>query len=491
MMEDLISTALLGTRGGTARAAVMPEDVASVLPSEAADADERLLDSAAAMTLYARAGVIPREGIELPSPAGTDQWTACTPVAAAILARICEEAMHPLLLEWLEFAARAERRPPHWMLPKLLDAAAGRRALRVPVSAIIDERGRWLTQFNLKWQFTGAGDQPPVERWQLGNRQQRGEALREVRACDPALARELLARTWGEDAAELRVEWIECLLVNLSDADEPFLESCFEDRSVRVREAAANLLCRLPESRFAQRMVARVSPLVTFRIGAAGSVLKLTRGKKASWNVALPEACDKGMLRDGVSEKPGSSMGPKQWWLQQLIGFVPLDHWTRSTGANAAELVGANGGEFAAVLTHGWLAALARRPIAEWIEPLMDVAGPDVFQSPGVLQAVPLEARSKMMKLLSSRVAQNVYFLNQLIEAWRPLDPPTSSQLLDGVDLHTLLLSEAHFALHASSISRCEGMLTGWNKAGEHPRRVDQVLAILSMRRTLRQEFTR
>jgi len=491
MMDELVSTALLGTRGATARITTLPDDVANVLPAGAAPAEEMLLDAAAAMALYARAGAKPREGVLLPAPAGADRWAECSSGAAAILAQVLEESMQPLLLEWLTLAARAERRPPHHLLPKLLDAAAARRALRTPVSAVIDERGRWLTQFNLKWQFTGAGDRPPLEQWQLGNRQQRAEALRAVRSSDPELARELITNTWGEDAAELRAEWVEGLLVNLSEADEAFLESRLDDRSARVRAAAADLLCRLPDSRLVARMAARVSPLVTFQPGVEGNVLKLTRGKPASWRVALPEAFDKEMLRDGLVEKPDQSIGPKQWWLQQMIGCVPLDHWTRATGAHATELVGAAGGEFAAVLTRGWLAALARRPVVAWIEPLLAVAGPEVCQAPSVLQAVPLASRHKVMKELSGRVAQNAHLLNSLIEAWRPLDQATSDQLFESFDILALLMSEAHFALHASSIPRWERALTTWRKAAEHQRRVDQVFAILAMRRVLHQEFTR
>jgi hypothetical protein len=489
MIDELISTALLGTRHGGGRTPALPDDLASALPKDATDNEGKFLDSAAALMLYVKAGVRARDGILPPPQAGVDRWNECSPGAAAVLTQICDEAMQPLLLEWLELAANAAFRPPHRMLPQLLDAAAARRALRTAVSRVIDERGRWLTQFNPNWQFNGAGDQGPIEQWQLGNRQQRAEALRAVRNSDPERAHELIASTWSEDAAELRAEWVGCLLVNLGDADEPFLEACFNDRSARVREAAADLACRLPESRFSQRMSARVSPLVTFQAGVEGSVLKFARGKKASWKVTLPEAFDKAMLHDGMLEKPAQGVGPKQWWLQQIIGFLPLQHWTRTYDSSAGELVAAARGEFAAVLTRGWLAALSRRPVVEWIDPLFDVAGPDIFQSPRVLQAVPPETRAKVVKEFSGRVGQNAVLLNQLFDAWRPLDQATSAQLLDSFDLGTLLMSEAHFALHHATVRRWEHMLSSWDKTGDHQRRVDQVLTVLALRRALHQEL--
>ncbi len=491
MMDQLVSTALLGTRGESPRLPPLPEEVSGVLPANEPAAEAKLLDAAAAMTLYLRAGTKPVQGIVPVAPAARDQWQECSPGATAILGQILTEQMQPLLLEWLVSAAHASRRPPHQMLPALLEAAVARRVLRAPVSAVLDERGRWLTQFNAKWQFTGDGDQPPVEQWHVGNRPQRAEALRAVRASHPAQALELIAATWSEDPAEARAEWVECLLDGLSDADEPFLESCLDDRSARVREAAADLLARLPKSLFVERMIARVTPCVTYHPGVEASVLKLTRGKKASWDVTLPEAFEKSMQRDGMSEKPSETLGPKQWWLRQMIGCVPLDHWTSATGASPADLVGAANGEFAAVLIRGWLSALARRPVAAWIEPLVAVAGTDLLSSAGVLQAVPVAQRAAVMATLARNAKQPWMALNHLIEAWRPLDEDVSRQLLESFDLRTILTSETHFYLHPRQFARWEGMISVWEKSAELQRRVDHVLSTLALRRELHKEFVR
>ena len=42
--------------------------------------------------------------------------------------------------------------------------------------------------------------------------------------------------------------------------DEPFLESALDDRSREVRQQAADLLTRLPDSRLALRMAERAGP---------------------------------------------------------------------------------------------------------------------------------------------------------------------------------------------------------------------------------------
>src|SRR5262249_25971781 len=153
----------------------------------------------------------------------------------------------------------AQCRVPHRLLPSLLDAAAAKKELRPVVSAVVDERGRWLMQFNSRWKFASSSSVAVEDVWLEGNRQQRSEILRSVRDQEPAKARVLVESSWKDDAADERAEWVGQMLVGLDATDEPFLESCLDDRSSKVREAAADLLARLPESAFVQRMVQRTA----------------------------------------------------------------------------------------------------------------------------------------------------------------------------------------------------------------------------------------
>src|SRR5690242_18652634 len=98
MMEDLVSTALLGTRGSTPRLPTLPHAILASLPELANDAELQLLDAAAAVTLYTRAGAKPRTGINLHAPAGADRWAECSPAAAEILARVSEESLQPVMM---------------------------------------------------------------------------------------------------------------------------------------------------------------------------------------------------------------------------------------------------------------------------------------------------------------------------------------------------------------------------------------------------------
>jgi hypothetical protein len=312
-----------------------------------------------------------------------------------------------------------------------------------------------------------------------------------MRAANPSKARELLAATWNNDAAEERALWVGCLLDGLSADDETFLETCLDDRSSRVREAAADLLARLPNSSLVNRMVERVASLISFESGAAGSLLKLKRSTKPHFNVTLPEAFDKTMQRDGIIEKPPEALGPKQWWLLQLISYVPLDYWTQTFGAPAATLVDAAPADYREVFVKGWLAALARRPVVDWIEPLIAAAGSQVELDSVILTAIPSPHRAKVLTAILGGPAREAISLAQLIEAWRPLDETVSQLLLKGYDLNMIMGVDAYFYLHPRSFDRIEALLTKSSDDSPYRRRVDHVLSVIALRRELHKEFAR
>lgn len=489
-IQELLSTALLGTRGAPLKVSDFPDDIASALPADESTAETKLLDATAIVTLYSRAGVVPRRDIAAPQSSASDRLSECSSRAADILAQIIEAEFQPLLLEWLELAATTSRRPPHRLLPKLLEVAAARKSFRPAVVGVIDERGRWLMQFHSQWQFANASSDIPDEAWHIGNREQRAEVLRIKRARDPAKARELVAQTWKDDAADERAEWIGYFLDGLSEEDEEFLEGCLDDRSSRVREAAADLLARLPNSRFVSRMIQRASAHVRFAPGSAGGLLKLKRSSKASLEVTLPESFDKAMQRDGMTEKPGESLGQKQWWLQQIIGSVPLDFWTKTFDVSAETLVAAAPADFAKVFYRGWLRALSRRPVVEWVSPLFSASGSEAVVAPAVLKAIPLSQRETVLKAILTGSEKKFQDLQQILEAWRPLDEPISKRILRGYDLRTILICDAQFYLHPNTLSLFELQIEKNAELPELKKRMDQALSVIAIRRNLHKEFT-
>ena len=492
MIDELLSAALLGTRGSGARVPALPDDLSAALPTAESDAATYLLDAGAAATLFTRAGAKPRSGIALPEVCPADRWPECSNRAADILAQILTGSGEELLMEWLVLAAAAARRAPHRLLTRLLDAAAARRALQPAVSAVIDERGRWLMQFNPRWQFASPTTAEPEQIWQLGNRPQRAAALREVRETNSALARELIAATWQDDGADERVDWVACLALGLSDDDEALLETCLDDRSSRVREAAAGLLARLPNSKFVSRMIERVTPLLAFTPGTAGKLLKLKRPTKPNLEVTLPAEFDKAWQRDGIGEKPTTKIGQKQWWLQQMLGCVPLEHWTRVFGAPADDIVQAAPDDFGTMLREAWLTSYARRPAEDWTAPLVCGEQSTVAWDPELLRAVPAQQRAAVLQALLNRAAQQGYaLLTRLVQAWRPLDESVSRTLLDAYDAATIVSCELPLHIDVATLADLEKKLLAAGDAPELRRRLDQALSVIALRRDMHRERTR
>jgi hypothetical protein len=98
-------------------------------------------------------------------------------------------------------------------------------------------------------------------------------------------------------------------------ADEPFLEGVLDERSKLVREAAAQLLALLAESRFAARMAARARAIVTIEPARKG-LLKKTAAKVS---IEPPSGYDEAWERDGIEEKPPGGVGKRAWWLRQIL----------------------------------------------------------------------------------------------------------------------------------------------------------------------------
>jgi hypothetical protein len=344
--------------------------------------EQVLLRAAAAVSLYQRAGQLPEaRGEPLPPPCERDEQPRCSPHAGQRLALMLQGQYQEVLPEWLAAVARAGQRVPENLLPDLLDLGRAQSDLRDAIGPVLGQRGRWLAAQNPDWDYGATGDGDDETLWQTGRRAARRALLQRLRGQDPARARELLAATWAEETPEDRAAFLSTLQTGLSRADEPFLEEALDDRRKEVRRTAADLLARLPESGLSQRMLERVRPLLT-----------LTAGRKPRVEVALPEACDKAMIRDGIEPKPPSRQGEKAWWLQQMLGAIPPATWSQASGQKPAEWIQAAGrGEWRALLLQGWADAAQRHGDADWIEALLTelLKQREAVDLPALFRALP------------------------------------------------------------------------------------------------------
>jgi hypothetical protein len=214
--------------------------------------------------------------------------------------------------------------------------------LREKLLPVLGERGRWLASLNPAWSWVSSGvgtlssgNRETLQReWQEGTIRDRCRALGALRLSDPSEGRALLEAAFKGEKADYRAQLVAVLEHGLGREDEPFLDSCLDDRSSHVREAAAGLLMRLPESGLSKRMLARAEGMLAMAVEG-----KIFKKKKLTCNP--PEEIDKSWERDGIAAKAPSGRGKRAYWAECVLSGVPPAHWVQQLGAEPAALIGA------------------------------------------------------------------------------------------------------------------------------------------------------
>ena len=357
--QGLVAAALIGTARRPPPPSALLAELGTAPLEQTGDGTDHaaaLLAEAAVQSAYRRAGRLagpaPRS---LPPPAEPDQRPACSTTALEVLELILSgEVPIPggvalLAGQWLDRAARAGRRVPARLLPRLLDLGASTPALQAAVRTVAGPRGRWLARYHDRWKWAAGealDDLEDVERgFGTAAKAERPALLAAVRRADPARGRELLRSTWKSDPAAERTTLLGVLAVGLSDDDEPFLEEALDDRAAGVRQTAVDLLGRLPASRRAARMADRLQALVQVDDAAGGALPAGRGGGRGTFSFALPGVPDAAARRDGVNDAAPSGMGVSAWRLAQLVGGTPLSFWAGLglTPAETATLAAADG----------------------------------------------------------------------------------------------------------------------------------------------------
>jgi hypothetical protein len=288
--------------------------------------------------------------------------------------------------------------------------------------------------------------------------------------------------------------------------DEPFLETALDDRSKEVRRTAAELLARLPESRLAQRMLARVLPLLSSVAGEKPRLLGLRPGQRARLEVVLPQACDKAMIRDGVEPKPPAyrqNLGEKAWWLLQMLRAVPPATWSQQWSTTPAELIKmAQKSEWSALLQEAWAAATLAFRDPLWAEELLRAD----LHSADLLDALAPE-RQEALLLTMLRADCTPLHKHPLLELLRQTRHAWSVELTRAVlsaiyrhmrtwkDSYDYQLRGAiteHFAQRISP-SMIEEIAAGWPSDKEIRERwqgvIERLLIVLQFRRDMLREL--
>jgi hypothetical protein len=248
--------------------------------------------------------------------------------------------------------------------------------------------------------------------------------LIQMRGTNPSQARAWLSTVWKREKAELRHDLLESLATNLSSEDEPFLESALDDRSEKVRTGAASLLARLPQSALAGRMRARAEAMLAYEPeGRGGRLGRTTRALHhtsagAKLVITLPGDLESDWIRDGIVATPAGvsqEIGGRAWWMQQVLGLIPPDHWAEQFDcAPDALIAAAMRTEWSMQIVEAWSRAALLHHDATWAGPLWDwwldtasrsARGRDATQR-HMLQALlallpPAEAERRILPLLN------------------------------------------------------------------------------------------
>ncbi|KMO27789.1 hypothetical protein VQ02_32575 [Methylobacterium variabile] len=285
----------------------------------------------------------------------------CPPAAATRLYGflVGGHATRDRLAEWFDLAAAARMRPPAWLLQALM---LQRDALPETARAVVGPELDWLAR--------ACGEAPAAAAaadWTEGTPSERGAALAAFRARDPDGARAALEPVFRKEKADLREALVRALAVGLSEADEPFLESCLDDRAGGVRQAAQGLLPRLTGSRYAGRMAERARAA----LGINGK-RRLLGGETHGLSVTLPEESPD-LARDGV--EPGywdrHGDGIRAGLLRNTLARAPLRAFADHPPRLWIEL--ALRSEWAEPVFEGLFAAAERDGDPTWIRAFIDL----------------------------------------------------------------------------------------------------------------------
>lgn len=358
------------------------EDEAAAEPRAGAGGSVRrasLLEAAAVALVYRRAGTTAVAGHPAiaPAPAETEPPL---PVAAGVrLIRILSDGGAPggshqaqeLLSQWLGAAvARGGWVPPE-ALPPLLDAARRNSAFRPAVARVAGERGRWLAAQRADWRWLG--DEAPVavgdeQTWETGSPGERLAYLTRLRGVDPAAGLALLRGTWRSEAAPERARFLGALATGLGAGDDAFLDAALDDRRKEVREAALDLLQRLPGAGLGARMAARA--LAAVRLTGQGTL-----------DVTPPAELTAELRRDGLAAQPARGTGVQAWLLEEVIAGTPLATWSDAFGREPAAVVAlAREHDWEVPLLHGWAKAAIAQGSPQWATALVGADGAGVLR---------------------------------------------------------------------------------------------------------------
>lgn len=368
VLAPLARLALIGTAHQRPEAPAVPGAAGALLNAlfEApADASLTLLRAAGVAAVCGNVGHVPmcRTDDALP-PCPDDAFPSSTRLAW-LLGAVFANGPDRLIVEALRRLISVGLSAPPQLLPALLTLGQRTTALRDHIGKAAGARGQWLAALNPAWGyfFAQAEHAPALEAWETDNPIRRLHTFTHLRRHDPAAARNLLIQHFPNLDARERAALLETFSDGLSADDEAFITQALTNRSKEVRQTAAALLARRPDSTYVARMTERL----------AGCLTQTRKLLRREWVLEPPTTFDTAWKADALEEKsPLGGLGERAGWLYQIARAVPLAWWEAHTGMTPSELFAwADKTDWAHALHASWFDALQRERNATWAAALL------------------------------------------------------------------------------------------------------------------------
>jgi len=315
LWKELVKIALLGTEHSSFNELTISK-LTDFGIETSKEPSYQLAEAAAMVSQFRKAGFHLQDFQgKLPSPSQSTTGKQTTAKTSQHLRMILAGPQMPVLPEFLYLMKKNGRLLPTAELPALMwlpDIETYWKA----IAPLIGEDGHWLLNQNPAWANRLKSAQSFD--WQTGSRTERFSQFRFWREQSPKFALELLASTWETESPADKANFIGFMDTGLSLEDEAFLEKCLDDRRKEVRQAAAQLLPKITESKLAKRMVARAKSCVIF----SNNKLKIN----------VLESLDLAALRDGLLHiHLGWPGGAQAGILGQMIALVSPEIWEKQS----------------------------------------------------------------------------------------------------------------------------------------------------------------
>ena len=435
--DRLAVPAILTTADASTPASVQAVQMA--LQQPAASSAAQVLRASAVAAVLERTGWVPGSQIQLKAPLTAPAMPAPESRRApddaqleSLIEAIITEGPQDMLAPSFAYLDQAGQRLPHGLLVSALNQGRQSTELREWLLPVLGERGRWLAMQNPQWAYAAGVQETadPEQIWQEGSVAQRVSLLETDRTSDPAKARARLEASLKELNAKERAPMVAALHAGLSMDDEPLLEKLLADRSKEVRENAAQLLTRLPDSAHSQRMTAWLQAM-------------LSRDDKGEWQIEPPEQGNKDWERDGIAlQLPTYVKGERAWWLQQLVALAPIDFWRQALDKSPVQLWDwSRRSDWKSALRQGWLRALDTQHDLRWLPLLQSMESDSRAQAllPPLLEQLTTEQREALWldrlqrKQGQSALIDSVNNIDDSMGAVDVLSPAISQWIVDAL----------------------------------------------------------